>query len=621
MNLTYDFLNYIRWNKTIQFTDCHTVFWSYKETIGIWKNIYFVWWLENKSGKWKNERAMDSDITEKSYMVVDIDIRKDYQDSFWVILTDDELLDQIVIILWILDSDKLLSEYSYVINSWNWLHIYYIWTPRFIDPYIYKTGVSEIYDNVNRSIETTWFKCDPAAKNISRLTRVPDSINYWRQKYWLEPAPCYILSSEIKMSSMYDSIESYADARISKENTIVRWVFWSNSTYDAIDQINVAEIFCKNSWIKIAKDWKNFISPKDWWYIWLYYLKDKNILVNSWTSHLSSDLNAYWPFTYVKYEVIKTNDSKEVYDWFKENYPNIKEIDDIDKNNYKIEIKNKKEQESKENWIRTLIRDSSMWDDVFMKRKNSILFTRWFEGADKKFWKIQSHDLVVLVGSPASWKTAFTYFMTRCNAALWTKVRYFTLELNPSTLKMRTACNIASISKIEYQEWLYSEDQWRVASKYYDQLDSDPNIDLVWYWRTPNIDEICSAIEDWYNNWYLLFFLDNLWKISWTSNSQSENDVQIEITSKLQSLKNKYPIAIVLLHHLRKKTKMDTQWMSSEKIRWSQKIADNATIVIWIERDEWYSVLSLMKDTMWWITDDIAMSFDRWNFKEYNKPW
>jgi len=56
--------------------------------------------------------------------------------------------------------------------------------------------------------------------------------------------------------------------------------------------------------------------------------------------------------------------------------------------------------------------------------------------------------------------------------------------------------------------------------------------------------------------------------------------VQIEITGKLQSLKNKYPIAIVLLHHLKKKQNGDSSSMSSEKIRGSQKISDNATIVV-----------------------------------------
>jgi hypothetical protein len=51
----------------------------------------------------------------------------------------------------------------------------------------------------------------------------------------------------------------------------------------------------------------------------------------------------------VKYEVLKTNESKEVYEWFKDNYPNIKDIDDSDKANYKIDIQKQKEQESREN--------------------------------------------------------------------------------------------------------------------------------------------------------------------------------------------------------------------------------------------------------------------------------
>jgi hypothetical protein len=38
-----------------------------------------------------------------------------------------------------------------------------------------------------------------------------------------------------------------------------------------------------------------------------------------------------------------------VYEWFKDNYPNIKDIDEADKANYKNDIQKQKEQESREN--------------------------------------------------------------------------------------------------------------------------------------------------------------------------------------------------------------------------------------------------------------------------------
>ena len=605
-----NFLSELKWSTQIQFVDgnCKNVIDKYKD-IDKFKDAYFVTWHKSWTGKgW---RVNDADIALKKYFAIDIDIRKLLFEKTAKIPTDIQLEKTIDKILEIFDNDELLKEYSYVVCSWNGLHIYYIWEERYIDPFIYKSWVWEIYNRVDNLLVPLWLKADWAVRNISTLLRVPWCMNTGRAKYWLSPIEAKIIRSSPKQSSLFDSIEIYAISKIEQEKEITKSSFNDNKVYDAIEEVNVAHLFTKQTGVKMANDWRNFISPKDKGFIGLYYLQDLNIIVNNWTSHLYSDLNAYWPFSYVKYEILRTSDNKAVYKWFKEEYPNISDIDKVAKKEYHIK-------KDKINWVDNLVRDDRKWERIFdLNRKGKVFISRWLPEIDNEFGKIQEHDLAVLVGSPASGKTAFTYFMARENAKQWLKSMYFSLELNPSVLKMRTAMAIARISKIDYQNGNYSVEQWKIASKIYNELDDSENIDLVGYGYTPNINEVCSAIENAYlSDWIRLFFLDNLWKILWTTGSQSENDVQIEITNKLQSLKNKYPIAIVLLHHLRKKSGTDIS-VTQERVRWSQKISDNATVLAWIDRDWSVSTLSLMKDTMWWIETSVNMTYVKWEFIPY----
>ena len=605
-----NFLSELKWNAEIQFVDgtCKNVIPKYNK-IDKLKDAYFV--TGHKTWTGKHWRVMDVDIETKKYFAIDVDIRKTLLDKTGKIPTDIQLEKAIEKILELFDNDELLQEYSYAVNSWNGLHIYYIWEERTIDPFIYRSWVWEIYSRVNNVLSPLWLKADGAVKNISTLLRIPGCMNTGRQKYGLAPVEAKIIRNHPKHSSLFDNIEVYAMSKLEEEREVARKSFNDNKVYDAIEQVNVAHLFSKNTGLRIANDWRNFISSKDGWYIWLYYIKDLNILVNNGTSHLYSDLNAYWPFSYVKYEILRTSDNKAVYKWFKEEYPNISDIDKVEKKEYHIK-------KDKINGVDNLVRDDRRWEQIFdLNRKGKVFISRWLPEIDNEFGKIQEHDLVVLVGSPASGKTAFTYFMARENAKQWLKSMYFSLELNPSVLKMRTAMAIARISKIDYQNGNYSVEQWNIASKIYNELDDSENIDLVGYSYTPNINEVCSAIENAYlSDWIRLFFLDNLWKILWTTGSQSENDVQIEITNKLQSLKNKYPIAIVLLHHLRKKSNTDTS-VTQERVRWSQKISDNATVLAWIDRDWSVSTLSLMKDTMWWIETSVNMTYVKWEFIPY----
>lgn len=297
-------------------------------------NVYFCWGVKQEL-KW---RCKDEDIVMKSYFWVDIDIREDIKKKTWEVISDNQLFWYIDAIQERLDNSDY-GDYEYIVSSGNWVHIYYIWEPNKFKPEVYSAWVKRIYRDIDVLIKDLWLKTDKTTSNISSLFRCPLTINYWREvKYWLDIWPCFIYDKKDSSGITFDSLENIGIQAISEKEQEIeerkkmvelaakkrKKDFEGNDVFEDIRRIPVHELFTRHTWIRLAWDWKNFISNKDNKYIGCFYSEEKNKLINTWTHHLQSDETSYSTFDYVMKEMLLLSNSKEsikkTIEWFRDNY-------------------------------------------------------------------------------------------------------------------------------------------------------------------------------------------------------------------------------------------------------------------------------------------------------------
>lgn len=264
---------------------------------------------------------------------------------------------------------------------------------------------------------------------------------------------------------------------------------------------------------------------------------------------------------------------------------------------------------------------SSVWDMDF---ERLCPYNRGMDLPPQR-WCFDRNDLVVLAWYPSCWKTEFTYFLAQKNADKGVKVLYITLELTPQYLLERLAMKKAGVNKKERQEKKYTEQQREIMNTNFLHFKNYPNIKLVGYKQAPTIEDIEISIRNWKKEWYDLFFIDNLGKIAGDTN---EINRFTDITNKLQSLKNELWTCIFILHHMGKPWKgAEYEEWGIAGIRWSQKIIDNATMVLELfrdldpERDKEKTTLTLLKDTMSWHTGKIHLLFNKWDYAVNPNGW
>lgn len=618
-----DFISTLSLGKWAQYTDLRKVY-SFEDIKKLETDVYFVAPVEWGIGSWKWKRAQDSDIKTKNYMVIDFDIREFVNKNESRIIDDFELFDIHESLIKDLNADTYLSEWTYFVYSWNGYHVYYVGDELEIEHHDYSLWVKRFYDYVNRTIwDKYWL--DKACSNISRVMRLPETRNYWRKrKYNLDYMNCDIMYYQKKVSRMFNSLQKVADDEKKKrikraeaqEKKYIQSVGSWQTTYDWIMDIPVSSLFCGFTGIGMARDWRNFISPRDGSFIGCYYDEWNNVLVNVWTRHLKSDLDAYSPFSYIKYEILETDNDKEVFDWARDNFSHIKELSDKER----VEYLQKKDWWPIDELLESSASDEEL-DDLFGVEKKHQDITWWLPMIDKAFWKPAVNDLVLFAALAASGKTAFCYFMWKVNARQWVGTAFYTLELNPHNLKTRTAYQSEWLSKFQFQEKMYTQEQARRMREKYHAFDDIPNFDLIGFKKKPSVQQLMNSIRDQYNNhWKILFFIDNLWNIT---GSENENRRFEDITSKLQSLKNELPICIILIHHMSKAWLQDLSkpiWLAW--FRGSMKIIDNATIAVelWRDRDEELPcnnvILSQLKDTFWGLNAKCTVEYKLWEYVE-----
>lgn len=215
---------------------------------------------------------------------------------------------------------------------------------------------------------------------------------------------------------------------------------------------------------------------------------------------------------------------------------------------------------------------------------NKTQYTWWLDKLNKALSRPDNAELITIYAWGGTGKTEFTHFVARANADAWVKVCYVSLEMPSRQLALRYAIKKAWIKAyIDYQDKKYTHHQGELIEKYYKEFIEYNNISLCGEDRQYTLQDLLSNNNDMvgtmqyhYDMWYRMFVVDNLGKIITNKN---ELEAQEYITSSLQDWKNKMNCCVMLIHHTSKNKKWESWGM-----RWSQKIFDNSTKVIKLER-------------------------------------
>jgi len=212
-------------------------------------------------------------------------------------------------------------------------------------------------------------------------------------------------------------------------------------------------------------------------------------------------------------------------------------------------------------------------------------FTWGINLLDKRFGCPDIHELIVLFGFMSSWKTEFSYFTARANAAKWNKILYLSLELPEYDMKLRICRKKAGISKYNFQKKNYTEQQKKIMEDARKDLEADKNV-IIASIENKSLADVEHVIMKSFDQWCRMFIIDNLDKI-WADGRDDENSRYQKITTLLQDFKNNNDACIILIHHAKK---FESKWISYKRagiwwMRWSQKIMDNATQVFEIYRE------------------------------------
>lgn len=306
------------------------------------ENIYFLGGVK----QWLQKRASDKDIEFVSYIRFDLDIVKNVKKKFWIDL-DIKWLDwEIDLVKYRLDNLDLWKDYSFLVRSGWWCHIYYCSDSLEITENFthmdFSIWITRIYTQFNKIIENEYLQCDLACKNIARIMRLPWSIN---QKNWIE---CKIMYFQDCKSKLVDLIPKFAivqkieNEKIANEeqqrrlediiiNRRMNKLIYGKDESEKLERmfeiINKVPAWAVSEKLlpeyKIHNNGKNFISGRQGKgneFKGFYYVEDTNSICNWWSSEYnywnvnscfsSANLvkNFYW---YEWGEVIK---------WFKINF-------------------------------------------------------------------------------------------------------------------------------------------------------------------------------------------------------------------------------------------------------------------------------------------------------------
>lgn len=549
---TIAFVKHLAWSSHTEFNNLTRVL-KFSEAYGSeW--CYFVCWLSEH----KDSRCNDNDISTKKYFFVDIDIRETIKDKTGTVISDEELDLQIEKVVKCLEWCGY-GDYCAVVNSWNGVHIYYSGNERHIDPDVYRDGLTYIHDEFNECLQDTWFYCDPSCVNISRIARLPWSINL-RAKEWyvIWPAEARILFFEERNSVLFDELETFAElyaethkteekqykeVRKLVETYQTRWD--TNDIWKKINDIPAYEVAEDFLSARVQKTpWKHTRSFKDGKKnIGIYYYEPYNILVSNGTGRVSDSKRTYTTYEFVHDEML-WGDTVATKRFFEEKY-----------------------------WIDFGNKDTISQIPVieWQKKKKWYLYP-WevFDDLDC----LMSWELVIVCWDANVGKTTWVMDILQANDAK--KIGfYINLEFDIKSVaqskwlfahdkrKRDLTDNLSSLSKDEWRDMEDYVEKYLSRFKYYNNHN----------WCT--MEELIQVMSAKVLEWFEVFVVDTLSKITWFIDDRWVQQ-QAKIIETFQSFVQSTGAVVILLHHTNK------NW----EFAWSKAIKNRSNVFILMSRDD-----------------------------------
>lgn len=574
------------------------------------QNIYFLAGVNDLQ-----KRNGDNDIVEKNYFYLDFDIRENVLKNENRIITDTELEEKIAFILEILEKNDKYKEWSALVNSWNWLHVYYRNNENIkIDIKKYKDGVSEIIKTLNETINDKNLLADGACCNIWRIARLPFSFNLKRkEKYNLENKQVKLYWIEKRNSRLVLEINSIAE-QVEKEKKIKEQIKTSeqnkenDEVMEKILKLDLYEMIKNDFWFIPAGDGKNFLHDCRKWNQWLFiFQKDGYYYLHNQGSHFLTEkwfekdknYNVFW---YVR--KLNNFNNQETFKYFEDNFW----------------IKKEKQTEK-------IIKLSDLLFTPNEKKDNEKRYTWGTENLNKNFWIIRGWSYIVLVGETWWGKTTFALNQALRNTELWHTVLYLSLEMDTNELVNNLARKYACYEiEEEFKKSIPDSKKYAFDKKRTEILE---NKKLKIAWMKKGSDLTIKQIEEMiknHNEKIDLLYLDNFDLIEMIGR-EDELTKQRKISKSIMKMASYLNIPVVVLHHYRKKwtAQGKNNQRTMDDIWGNRKITHDADFVLQLSRAKWEDLTKeeKAKTSLWlakarWYDSSFSeVYFYKWHFYDY----
>jgi KaiC/GvpD/RAD55 family RecA-like ATPase len=536
-----------------------------------WQDLYMRVGIDSNlrwTQRLEQNKITDTSIIEVNKILIDLDLRKDYQKKTGKILSDEEIINLAKELKDIIDAHDLFKQWSFIVASGNWIHIHYIGRYMAISKQSYSKRTQYFFDKfdeeiLHKSSIFSEYKVDQANKNISRLVRIIGSINqrtFFPELWPIEVKILYeqdvsftFLEDEIQYP-VVEKIENISEVSNSPDQLVIHSkeevYIYKNMRKEFIDYI------CKKTWLYLKDDGKNF-----WWW--------------------NNDGNKSFFMHETINKLITPEDSpyfKKSSEWFYTFVTFVEAFELVRGRKWAIDFIMKKYHKNNLSSAKVFTGNEEV------DFETQYAFTWGLKKIDNQVGRFHTGNLILLVWRAAVWKTEYTFHMAKQNALRWNKVVYITMEMTSDQMVLRNARKVVWISKQDWTDKNITETQKEEFKKYYSYIASMDNLKIASF-ENNDIVTICNNIIELSRLGYRLIFLDNLWFITdW--NNDNELEVFAKVSRELKKITNKYPVSIVLLHHLKKSFKKDENKPgSTSDIRWNQKLSDDADKVIQIWRN------------------------------------
>lgn len=216
-------------------------------------------------------------------------------------------------------------------------------------------------------------------------------------------------------------------------------------------------------------------------------------------------------------------------------------------------------------------------------------------GVDTGFQKLneltagwQKSDLVVLAGRPGMGKTSLSLNITR-SALVKTPVLYFSYEMSKMQIYARMCSQVTSIPLEKYLRTSMTKEERQIFnSSTYHLSQSKLYIDD----RAGNVNHIKRKSRKLKRDKNIgLIVIDHLGFVQKPKSTKSTNDLVGEITADLKGLAKELELPIILLCQLNRGDKNQVSEPVLKDLRDSGNIEQDADIVGFIHRPEYYGIL------------------------------